>query len=178
MSTLKIVMGKSLAGKTYYVDHEKRHKLITCTTRPKRPYEHNNQDYYFRSTAQYAEDALKNNALAIRSYKVANGQTWYYYISKEKLLDQLKKYNELYSILDLKGYLELRRQLEDESINVEGIYLDTPLRIRLERYLNTERKQDDKKEFVRRLYDDEFNAFNQIDNPEFCKENEIKIINE
>lgn len=170
-----VLMGKSLSGKTYLEQylftHHLFNRLTTSTTRPKRTGEQDGRDYYFLNTKQY-ECAVKHDLLiAPRDYKVANGQTWHYFLDKSTLNHaQIENPQAKYAlILDLKGYLELEEFAQNApNLQVSGVYLDVPLNTRLTHYLNTSRNKENEKEFVRRLYDDEFHAFNELDDPAFA----------
>lgn len=167
MQNLYVLMGKSLSGKTYCINQLQKDgiasRLITNTSRPKRPYESGNE-YHFVTDLGAQKDAENGIALAGRNYKVASGDIWRYYINKNNLDKQLKTSAlPVITILDYKGYQDLQKAIKGEY-NVIGIYLDVDLDTRLKRYISTPRKNDNPKEFVRRLYDDEFNAFNGIEN--------------
>lgn len=167
MQNLYVLMGKSLSGKTYCINQLQKDgiasRLITNTSRPKRPYESGNE-YHFVTDLGARKDAENGIALAERNYKVAGGAIWRYYINQQELKKQLQTSTlPVITILDYKGYQELRKAVNNKY-HVIGIYLNVDLDTRLKRYLSTSRKNDNPKEFVRRLYDDEFNAFNGIEN--------------
>lgn len=189
-NTLIVIMGKSLSGKSYLQNRLVKAgfpKLITTTSRPKREHEQNGVDYYFVDSNNKISDETK---LALREYHVANGETWEYYLSRDELINKMSHLPVATLILDLKGYLMLQQQLLQQqlaelqsknsklnNINILGLYLDTPLKTRLHHYLDTDRQNESEKEFVRRLYDDETNAFKELEDPNFARNHKILVIN-
>lgn len=187
---LIILMGKSLSGKTY-LEHKLANNniidpIITSTTRPKRNGEINGKTYYFVNNQEYQKALTNHEALAPREYHVAHDETWSYYLDKTNLIKQFMSATHerpKLLILDLKGYLDLFNNIKQSNdpilkkLHISGLYLDIPIKKRIERYLTTPRSHDDSQEFVRRLYDDEFNAFKDLDKPEYCKKYRIKIVN-
>lgn len=187
---LIVLMGKSLSGKTY-LEHKLANNniidpIITSTTRPKRNGEINGKTYYFVNNQEYQKALTNHEALAPREYHVAHHETWSYYLDKTNLIKQFM--SAAYErpqllILDLKGYLDLFNNIKQSNdpilrqLHISGLYLNIPIKERLERYLTTPRSHDDSQEFVRRLYDDEFNAFNNLDKPEYCQKYQIKVVN-
>lgn len=169
-----VIMGKSLSGKSYLQKELVKRgfpKMITATTRPMRKGEVDGRDYYF-------VDKMAKDAIAPRKYHVVNNQEWYYYLPKEEFIKVSSANSVSTLILDLDGYLELERANEAaKNVKVLGLYLNVPLKERLRRYLNTSRGQENGKEFVRRLYDDEMRAFNQLDDPRFCQKHHIMMMN-
>lgn len=191
MSYITVIIGKSLSGKSYLLDNLKTkiashqlngHVLITHTTRPKRAGELDGINYHFDTFNKYQQYKQNNKIIVPRKYTVANGDTWYYYLTKDDLRNLQR--NHAYVILDLQGYLDLIdsvNKLNQEypnkpKIQIDAIYLNVPLATRLEHYLNTIRSNDDEHEFVRRLYDDTFHAFNQLDQPDFIRKHNITVV--
>lgn len=194
MILITVIMGKTLSGKTYLTDKLQNEfkvpRIITSTTRPIRKNEQNDADYHFATTKQF-HDAIENNrTLAVRRYHVINNQIWSYYLDKtdlDKLINNKK--NGIF-ILDLKGYLDLETELHQDlklanNIKLQGLYLDIPLKTRIMRHFDTQRQTDNDQEFVRRLADDELNAFTELNNyatdkdaQQFAKKHHIKVFNE
>ena len=186
---LTVIMGKSLSGKSYVLENIKAEigskklnakALITHTTRPKRAGELDSINYYFDTNDQFENYKKNNEILVPRDYHVANGDTWHYYLTKQDLKNLQ---GQAYVILDLKGYLDLINDVnqynnnsENNKIDLDAIYLNISLATRLERYLDTIRQTDDEREFVRRLYDDTFNAFNDLNKPNFIREHHITVV--
>ena len=168
-----VIMGKSLSGKSYLQKELVKQgfpKMVTATTRPKRQGEVDGQDYYF--VKKPAKDAI-----APRRYHVVNNQEWDYYLPKDEFI-KISGTNPVSTlILDLDGYLELEKAGQNmPNVKILGLYLNASLKERLKRYLDTSRGQENGKEFVRRLYDDEMRAFNQLDDPKFCQEHHVMLM--
>ena len=169
-----VIMGKSLSGKSYLQKELVKRgfpKMVTATTRPKRRGEVDGQDYYFvKKTSK--------DAIAPRRYHVINNQEWDYYLPKDEFI-KVSNANQVSTlILDLDGYLELEKAGQNmPNVKILGLYLNVPLKERLRRYLDTSRGQENGKEFVRRLYDDEMRAFNQLDDPRFCQDHHVMLMN-
>lgn len=187
---LIVLMGKSLSGKTY-LEHKLANNniidpIITSTTRPKRNGEINGKTYYFVDNQEYKKALTNHEALAPREYHVAHHETWMYYLDKTKLIKQCMSAADerpQLLILDLKGYLDLFNIIKQSNdpilkqLHISGLYLNIPIKERFERYLITPRSHDDSQEFVRRLYDDEFHAFNDLDQPGYCQQYQIQVVN-
>lgn len=169
-----VIMGKSLSGKSYLQKELVKRgfpKMVTATTRPKRQGEVDGQDYYF--VKKPAKDAI-----APRRYHVINNQEWDYYLPKDEFINVSNANQVSTLILDLDGYLELEQAGQNmPNVRILGLYLNVPLKERLRRYLDTSRGQENGKEFVRRLYDDEMRAFNQLDDSRFCQEHHVMLMN-
>ena len=183
---IHVIMGKTLSGKSTIMPQLEElgiKRLLTTTTRPIRETEQPNTEYYFVSKYQYNYDIDNNNAIAPRTYHVANGDYWHYYLNKKTLLETTTPSNVL--ILDEAGYMELHDTLKYSDdpvlrqIDIHGWYLDIDLKTRLRRYVDGNRQNEDPKEVLRRLYDDEFNAFQDLDqirdNPDFAEEYNIHV---
>lgn len=187
---LIVLMGKSLSGKTY-LEHKLANNniidpIITSTTRPKRNGEINGKTYYFVNNQEYQKALTNHEALSPREYHVAHHETWNYYLDKTKLIKQCMSAADerpQLLILDLKGYLDLFNIIKQSNdpilkqLHISGLYLNIPIKERFERYLITPRSHDDSQEFVRRLYDDEFHAFNDLDQPGYCQQYQIQVVN-
>lgn len=166
MRTIHVIIGKSLSGKSWVQKKCNLPKLVTCTTRPMRKKEVNGYDYHFVSEYQYNADLSRGSVVAGRCYSTVDGN-WNYYIGKSSLegLNNGHFGNNVVIVLDLKGYHELRKYVKDNysSISVKGYYLNCPLEVRLKRIFSSERSGEDLREVVRRIYNDEINDFNGLD---------------
>lgn len=182
--TIHVIMGKTLAGKSTLINnlsHLQQYsvpRVITTTTRPKRQGEVDNQDYHFVTDNQYQDDRSNSRAIAPRDYVVANGQTWHYYINANDLTRALNDIHtkDVCLILDYVGLKELtyyvnqfNQKNNGNYYQLEAWFLDIDLKTRLARYLLGTRNNEDAKETLRRLYDDEFNAFTDLDNEAIIK---------
>lgn len=188
MFTINVIMGKTLSGKSTAVELLKKTNipnLITTTTRPKRVHEKNKVDYIFINDEDYQKELNLNNVIAPRKYKVINNQTWYYFLSKSTLLNAIatSETKNVSLVIDPVGYFELKDYFENEinnqelsQIKIKGWYLDIPLKQRMSRYVSSTRQNENPQEVLRRLYDDEFHAFNSINDPKTRKKNNITIV--
>ena len=157
-------------------------RLITNTNRPQRTGEKNHQEYHFVNKQQLKTDISQNHTIAPRFYYVANDAVWCYYLSTNELQSVINQnLKDVTLILDLKGFIDLKQYFKDHpnsQIKIQGWFLDTPLKIRLSRYVNGPRHNEDPREVIRRFYMDEFKDFNQINDPNFIKKYHIKVIND
>ena len=181
-------MGKTLSGKSTTINALTKlnvPSLITTTTRPKRINEKNHIDYIFINDTTYQNELKSKNVIAPRKYNVINNQTWYYFLNKSTLLKAINesKTKNVALILDPTGYFELKDYLENQTddprlknLKIKGWYLDVPLKERLSRYLSSIRQNENPQEILRRLYDDEFHAFNSINDQKTRIENNITVV--
>ena len=162
MKYINVIMGPTFSGKNTYLSKElynmaQSHRVIAHTTRPPREGEVDCFDYYFEN--QY-HDFDEN--ICVRSYLSAFNTRWIYWINKNDILDD--KIN--FVILDYEGFDELYDLYKDDkNTDVVGIYLNTSLSVIENRIKNSNRKDEDKRETFRRLYDD-CEKFENIENDE------------
>lgn len=150
---LTLVMGKSASGKTTLVDTLVKkygyNKVVTYTTRPKRPGETEGKDYYFVSKNEF--DCMRQNKRFAESkdYHPAVGGTWSYgsVIPEEYLHD--KKQHIL--IVTPAGAEDIKTYFGDAKDYITCIYLYVPEN-KLEKRLNA--RGDDPDEAKRRLKND------------------------
>lgn len=166
MSTIYVIIGKSLSGKTYTAELVGLSKLVTSTTRPPREGEVDGVDYHFLTDEEY--DNLEECGLVVapRSYSVATGGVWRYFIDRGILENSLRSSSDGVLVLDYKGYLSSREVVDSMNVgssSVIGIYLDVDLRTRFRRAFESSRRGEDSSEVLRRLYYDEFIDFEVID---------------
>lgn len=185
MLNLHVLIGKSMSGKSTVLNHLRDtgiQRLITTTNRPKRTGEENHKEYHFVDQQQLQNDLKNDHAIAPRFYHVANGDTWCYYLSTNELQSAINQSQQNATlILDLKGFVDLTHYLNNHpqyDVKLHGWFLNTPLRTRLERYVNGPRHNEDPHEVIRRFYMDEFKDFNQINDPKFVKKYKLKLIND
>lgn len=116
--------GKTTLGETFF---GKSKELISTTSREKRPLEKNNLDYYFISKELF-ESKIEHNELL--EYTTYNSN--YYGLTKEEVSEKLKTNKHYYAVLDINGYLALKKEFDTQVV---GIFIETPLetlKIRLE----------------------------------------------
>lgn len=165
MPTLTIIMGPTFSGKTTLLkniltNNKDFQQLITNTTRPKRANEKNGIDYYFVSNQQYTTDKQNDITVAPRTYHVQSGDYWHYYINANRLKEL--NHNTL-MITDLQGYYDTFDYLKahpEIKVKLQGFILSTNLMTIFKRVVSSSRNDENPRETLRRLYDDEFNVFN------------------
>lgn len=195
-TTIDVIIGKSLSGKTtamhqilnscrqLSISIQTVSKLITSTTRPPRQEDHGKHNYNFLNNTDLNKTPAKN-IIAPRTYQVVyqNQLTnWTYFINRQDLIRDQNKFKHLLLIIDWQGFKDLKSAIENDvqlkqAYKIQGWYLDIPLKQRLMRLTNPKspRFNDDSKEALRRLYDDEFNAFNELENPKNIEKYQLKV---
>lgn len=165
MKTINVIMGPTFSGKTTLIKqiinrNPDVKRLITHTTRPKREGEVDGRDYYFVSDDQAAKDQLTGQAIAPRTYHVQSGDYWTYYVSAKTLKNLPAQENLI--ITDLTGYHDIKDYVQHAGLDlkVKGWIINTDLMTIFKRIVNSNRNHENPKETLRRLYDDEFNVFN------------------
>lgn len=152
-----ILVGCSASGKdkllseVLKVNKKKIKPIVSHTSRPMREGEINGREYYFVDD-KIMKNMLENNEFVeTRSYTVANGDTWYYGISKAEVKEGCN-----ITIVDLQGLKEFEQYIESIDGNIVSIYIDCPLQLRLQRSLTREHNLTDDKclEICRRALDD------------------------
>lgn len=148
---IAVILGKSNSGKTTlfkeaFTDPYK--KLVTMTTRPKRPNEIEGQDYYFVSDESF--DYLKScgRIIAPRIFINADGDAWQYGIPAH--LIELEEKQII--ILDPAGYKELVKSLENYPKKIISIFIECPDHIRIDRAV---KRGDNENEIIRRIDSDQ-----------------------
>ena len=137
------LVGKSAAGKTVIgtaLEKLGYKKLVTYTTRNKRPGEHNGTDYWFVTDDEF--DKMSERFADIKTYTMADGKTVKYGLS----LDESEDYT--YLIIDPYGYLHLRML----DVDMMGVLIHCRDSIRVRRSNDRGDKQD---EINRRLNADQ-----------------------
>ena len=118
------------------------HKIVSCTTRPKRDYEVEGVDYFFLSHLDFIKRVYNGDMLETVFFN-----DWAYGTS----ISALDKDKINIAILNPEG---IRMLMEDNRIDLRIVYIDCPDRIRLIRALT--RQQDiDCGELCRRYFADE-----------------------
>lgn len=150
MNKIKVIalFGKSASGKDtiqkaiikYFPTMT--HSIISCTTRPKRDYEEEGKDYYFLTTAQFAEKVLDGSMLEATEFN-----DWFYGAPIEAL--QEDKVN--IGVFNPAGIEAL---LADTRIEVLPIFIVASDKTRLLRSLNREAAPDCA-EICRRYFTDD-----------------------
>lgn len=180
---IDVLIGKSLSGKSFVMRQilsanqakSKVHKLITCTTRPMRDEDQADLTYHFWSNRDYLDmlDKSPERIIAPRSYTVQQNQQqteWHYFIDRNDLLALAEDNatDRILLIIDWQGYLDLTAVIANDYLlhqefQLHGYYLNTNLKTRLARMVNSPRSVDDQHEMLRRVYYDEFIDFKSLD---------------
>jgi Guanylate kinase len=163
MGTLILIVGKSLSGKTHLQQTlEKEYGISPIKSRTTRPRRFVGEDsYLFRNREDYERDVDNALTVADRAYKVANGDTWFYWLTDDdfdftgvkSLVIDPGAFKQIFSIFD--------------NLNIIPVYIEPGFRVRMERYI-TQRSFEDENEVLRRVIADE------EDFKEFCKDNMAK----
>ena len=141
-----ILVGKSASGKdTIRTELVKlgMQRVVSYTTRPKRPNEVDGVDYHFVSLDEFN----KQNLFGVRKYTVAGGDTWYYGFQ----LGELSANSVL--ILDPIGLRDLK---DVKDVSIVSFYIKVATDIRKQRALN---RGDKINEVERRMKADEHDFF-------------------
>lgn len=168
-------MGKAGAGKDTLLnkicaEYPEYHKIVSCTTRPIRDNEKEEEDYHFLSTSQFVEKIMNGDMLEVTEF---NG--WHYGTMKSSLIDGIN-----IGVFNPEGY-DCLTQIPIDGIKVIGIYIRCNDKERLIRQLNRE-FEPNVKEIIRRYQTDE-DDFIALDNKqlpqviEFYNETPIQIDN-
>lgn len=180
---IDVLIGKSLSGKSFVMRQilsadqvkSKIHKMITCTTRPMRDEDQADLTYHFWSNRDYLDmlDKSPERIIAARSYTVQQNQQqteWHYFIDRNDLLALAKNdaADRILLIIDWQGYLDLTAVIANDYLlhqqfQLYGYYLNTNLKTRLARMVNSPRSSEDPHEMLRRVYYDEFIDFKPLD---------------
>lgn len=144
MEKIKIMafVGKSGAGKDYvmrkYAENLQAHIIVPCTSRPKREYEIEGQDYYFCDTNEFAAGDFVDTTVF---------NDWFYG-TRFKDLNPDKVNVGVYSPAAVK------KLAVDERIELSIVHVKASAKTRLLRQLNRE-KDPNVKEIIRRFGTDE-----------------------
>lgn len=176
MKKYKIValFGKSGAGKDTIQNWivsciNNTHKIISCTTRPKRDYEINGKDYHFITPLDF------KNSVMLETSKF---REWWYGTHEESL--ETNKLN--IGVFNIEGIINL---LKYEQLDILPIYIHTDDKSRLLRSLDREEDPDcseicrrfltDKKDFKNIPFNFE-TVYNSNDDFDYTTEQIVHII--
>ena len=173
MKTIIAIMGKAGAGKTAILEalcaeYPEYHKIVSCTTRPMRDNEKEEEDYHFLSTSQFIEKIMNGDMLEATEF---NG--WHYGTMKSSLIEGIN-----IGVFNPEGY-DCLTQIPMKDVKIIGIYIRCNDKERLIRQLNRE-FEPNVKEIIRRYQTDE-DDFIALDNKqlpqviEFYNETPIQI---
>lgn len=152
-----VLAGKTLSGKTtllnylidhcYKTDHNRVQKVVTITTRPKRPGEIDGQDYFFITNNQFDQLVKENKIIAPREYHVATGEVWKYGIEK----GFENEYQIPVVVTDIQGIKDLKKEFGARNVIVFYKEISTLLQLRR----LSKRNENSIEEQIRRVIADE-----------------------
>lgn len=133
MKKIFAIVGKTCAGKDTVVKELVKRKNMSVatsfTTRPKRANETNGVEYNFITRDSFLKKVLDKEVIEFTDYTVANGETWYYGLTRE----ELEKDDYVLAIVNPAGVKILKRKYGDK---VSVIYITADDKTRLKRYLD------------------------------------------
>lgn len=149
MSTLILIVGKSLSGKTHLQNTLAEYgiePLISRTTRPRRFKDETG--YKFLNFTDYANDVDGGRTIADRIYTVATGDMWAYWLNDDDFdFEGVKSL-----VIDPKGLKEIYYSFPE--IEMVPIFIEPGFLVRMERYV-TQRSFENENEVLRRIIADE-----------------------
>ena len=172
MGTLILIVGKSLSGKTHLQQTlQKEYGILPIKSRTTRPRRFVGEDtYLFMNRKDYERDVDNSATVADRVYKVANGDTWFYWLTEEDFnFEGVKSL-----VIDPIAFKQI--VFIFSNLNIIPVYLEPGFRVRMERYV-TQRSFEDEREVLRRVIADEedFNVFCKEKMAKECKSEEDAI---
>lgn len=123
-------VGKDAIQNRIASSYEDMHKIISCTTRPKRDYEVEGQDYFFLEPIQFAQKVLDGSMLEATSFRA-----WMYGTP----IDALDKDKINIGVFNIAG---IECLLEDSRLEVIPVYVEVSPKTRLMRALSREQNPD------------------------------------
>ena len=151
------ILGHSGTGKDRLLNELKKihpaiKTVISHTSRPIRSNEKEDIDYHFSTYEEMLRMTSNREFIEHRSYDVEGGKTWLYGIHKNEI--DLNSNNLYISVVDYKGYNELKKYVGKE--NITSIYLYASAKTRMLRALERENVVSDNQvlEMCRRFVDD------------------------
>lgn len=154
------IMGKSASGKDTIFNILKQklnvNTYVMYTTRPMRDGEEDGVNYYFISKEEmekYQNGEMLNKLIESRTYQTAQGPWTYATIADEQFNSQ----KDMLMTGTLESYKKIKQHFgENYSAIIKPVYIEVPDRIRLERAILREEKQEEPKyvEMCRRFIAD------------------------
>ena len=161
MKKLFAIVGKASAGKDTLVQKLLKHgdiqMALSFTTRPKRSNETQGVEYDFITSQEFCRHMATGEIIEYTSYNVANGETWYYGLTKQ----ELEKNEYVAVIVNPEGVKQLIEYYGDKVVT---ILIDANPVDRIKRYLDRDNDKSELKvaECCRRFLADieDFKEFN------------------
>ncbi len=155
---LVIIGGATASGKDTICEMIKNYGIadipISHTTRPMREGEINGREYHFIDDYKFHNILWRDEFIEVRSYKVEDGNLWYYGLTKSSIGDISK--NNYIVILDYEGGKKLMSYLLKyyPLSLIKTVYIDCGVATRIKRYLNRARSEEEAYEMCRRILSD------------------------
>ena len=134
MKTITLFLGKSGAGKDYYLkkylsEHKNTKAIVSITTRPPRPNEKNGVDYRFVSEDTFWTYKLTGQLIEYREYQTEFGE-WLY--ATPSFVNNV--YNDYVGVVDINGAIDIIKYYRNcKNIVIHCYYIDTDDNIRIQR---------------------------------------------
>ena len=128
---IKIYVGKSASGKDHFLNEAvksgKYERVVSYTTRPKRPKEVNGIDYYFVSEDMFSEMQKTGRLAESRTYRtLVNNKSEIWYYGSPYLMDYKTK--DYVAVLDVQGAVDYIKKYGSDYIAIEFIEASDELR--------------------------------------------------
>jgi guanylate kinase len=171
-----VLLGKSSSGKNYIqeklIEEYSYTGLVSTTSRRPRENEKEGVDYHYVTNEEFEKQIADGKMIEYREYHPANGETWYYGLSKKAF--EIKA-NKKVVILELYGLKELKKFLKGKNIKLTSYYISANQEIRTERA--KARGSFDEAEWERRLIADnnDFTVEELASNIDYMIKNETTV---
>lgn len=139
------IIGTSGSGKSTFAQtaFEPGSEIISTTTRPVREGEISGQHYYFVSPQEFERLEDHNHLLEQTQY---SGHS--YGITKAELHNKLNTFSDVYAIVDLNGFLQVKPYLVEQSIPYQILWFRTDPKLCIQRI---EERHESKEVFQQRI---------------------------
>lgn len=176
MEEIIVLVGKSSCGKDTIqkklIEEYGYTGLVSTTSRPPRTGEQEGVDYHYVTNEEFEKQITNGEMIEYREYHPANGETWYYGLSKKAFeINTDKKV----VVLELYGLKELKKFLKGKNVKLTSYYISANQEIRTERAKS--RGSFDEAEWERRLIADnnDFTVEELASNIDYMIKNETTV---
>lgn len=176
MEEVIVLTAKSSAGKDaiqkILIEEYGYTGLVSTTSRPPRENEQEGVNYYYVTNEEFEKQIANGEMIEYREYQPANGETWYYGLSKKAFEVQAER---KVVVLELYGLKQLKKYLKGKNIKLTSYYISANQEIRTERA--KARGSFDEAEWERRLIADnnDFTVEELADNIDYMIKNETTV---
>ena len=143
MRKIFAILGKASVGKdslVSYLSEETGYPIaLSFTTRPMRKNEVQGREYDFISKEKFDWLSENNHLVEYTEYTVANGETWYYGLTRE----QLEQSEYVLAIVNPHGFRQLKEVYGDKVCSIQ---IDADAKTRIMRYLDRDETYESKAE--------------------------------